>query len=153
MGDSTSIIFVPRKFLLCVVTKRVFLCDRHIFVVTNIVATKHVFCHDNGMLVVTKLLSRQTHVCHDKYLSQQKYACHDKTSVVTKLCLSRQTFCHGRHTCVATEDVFCQDKAFVATKLMLVAVPASDTKQQEHFRHASYRHSFKHSAQRHPSQK
>ena len=68
-------------------------------------------------------LSRQTRVCRDKtrLLSQQKYVCRDKTSIL----LSRQ----NKHTLVATKQAyFCRDKAFVATKMILVAVPANDTK-------------------------
>ena len=50
-------------------------------------------------------LSRQT-----RLLSRQKYACRDKTFVATK-------------------DVFCHDKhVFVATKMILVAAPANDTR-------------------------
>ena len=62
------------------------------------------------MLVETKLLSRQTCIGHNKRFLQQK-------------------FCHDKHTFVTTKDVFCDDKhdkTIVATKMILVAAPASD---------------------------
>ena len=66
-------------------------------------------------------------------LSRQKYTCRDKTSVVTKLCLSRKKrrfflfiffrqtrVCRDKHIFAATKDVFCCDKnELVATKLCL----------------------------------
>ena len=48
-----------------------------------------------------------TNICHDKVLLQQNI-------------LSRQKFCHGEHT-------------FVATKILLVAAPTSDTNLMEGF--------------------
>ena len=45
--------------------------------------------------------------------------------VTTKICLLGQKFCHDKHTFVA--DSVCRDKTFVATKMLLVAAPASDT--------------------------
>ena len=57
---------------------------------------------------VTKLLSQQNDVCHEKYF------CHN-------MCLSWQKFYHGKHTFVATKDVFCCDKRmFVTTKISLL---------------------------------
>ena len=49
------------------------------------------------------------------------------SSVATKLCLSQQKYvCRGKHTFVATKDVFCRDKrVFVATKMVLVADPVN----------------------------
>ena len=51
----------------------------------------------------------------------------------TNRILSSQTFCRGKHTFVATKDVFCRDKRvccdkniFVATKMILVAARAND---------------------------
>ena len=108
---------------------------------------------EKSMLVVTKLLSRQIdfcrdktfvmtslHVCHDKtcFLLWQKSACHDnsfchdkhmfcrnKSFVAPNIILSRQKFCCSKHTFVTTKDTFCRNKH--ATKMILVAAPASDT--------------------------
>ena len=99
--------------------------------------------------VMTKVCLSWQNFCRDKHMFVMTNICRNKS----KLCLSRQTFCHGKHTSVATEDMFCQDKTFVATKLIFVAVPTNGTKQHENFHHALYQHSFKHSAQRHHSQK
>ena len=72
--------------------------------------------------------------------------CHDKTFVVTKLCLSRQNFCHDKNTlsrqtyfcrdkrhvlsltntCLSWQTCVCRDKTFVATKIILVAAPANN---------------------------
>ena len=41
-------------------------------------------------------------------------------------------FCHDKHTFVVTEDVFCSDKSFVATKLILVAAPTNDSQAPGH---------------------
>ena len=86
-------------------------------------------------------------------LSQQMHACRVKTFVTTELCLSQQNifvatklllwqnFCHDKHTFVITKDMFCHDKHmfvvtkislswqnfFVATEMIPVAAPASDT--------------------------
>ena len=63
-------------------------------------------------------LSQQKFCREDKtrLLPQQKYACRDKTFVATK-----DFFCRNKHVFVATSD-----KTFVATKMILVAAPASD---------------------------
>ena len=93
-----------------------------------------------------------TCVCHDQEFVATKLCffatniCHNKSFVMTKICLSWQKFCHDKQSFVATEDMFCQDKqafvpqqtcvchnktfvmtSFVATKVILVAAPASDT--------------------------
>ena len=72
---------------------------------------------------MAKLLSRQHYVCRDKHvfvttevLSRQAYFCRDKRRV-----LSRQT------TVLSRQIRVCRDKTFVAKKIILVAVPASDT--------------------------
>ena len=97
------------------------------------------------IFVATNVLSRQT-----RLLWRQKYACSDKTSfVVTKVCLSRHNFsrdrrvfvghefCRGNHHFVAIKDVYQNDKmsrpkTFVATEMILVAVPADDTLPLSH---------------------
>jgi len=62
----------------------------------------------------------------------------DATPAVSreKYILSRQMFCRGKHTFAATKDVFCREKhefwrqkTFAATKMILVALPASDSRQ------------------------
>ena len=88
-------------------------------------------CRDKTFFATKLCLSRQNYVCRDKtniilsrkkVLSRQTHFCRDKQ---TQNILSRQTwFCCGKHTFVATKDVFC----VVATKLLiLVAVPANDS--------------------------
>ena len=74
------------------------------------------FCRDKHLFVVTKkkrLLSRQKYVVTNKHVfvaTKQAYFCRDK-----RRALSRQTR-------------VCHDKTFVATEMILVAVPANDTK-------------------------
>ena len=65
---------------------------------TIIVTTKHVFCRGKSMSmsVPTKLIF-----------------------VAKNSCWSRQTFCCYKHTFVATKGVFCRDKRFVATSILL----------------------------------
>ena len=46
--------------------------------------------------------------------------------VVTNICCDKHTF-------VAPKDVFCRDKSFVMTKMILVATPANDRPQQPNF--------------------
>ena len=76
---------------------------------------KYHFCRDKHVFVTTK------HVfCRDK-----KYACRDKTFVPTKLCLSRQIF--DKHL-------------FVATKTILVAAPANDTRGRRRCPSCSWAH-------------
>ena len=99
------------------------------FLLWNLVATKLVttnlllsrqrcVCHDK-----TQLLSRKTHVCHNKYLLQQKF-CRDKVSTL----LSWQKTCFvATNMCLLRQTHVCCDKTFVATKIILVAAPASDT--------------------------
>ena len=51
----------------------------------------------------------------------------------TKICLSRQMFCRDKHTFVATKYVFVVFVAtnkIVATKMILVAAPANDSKRR-----------------------
>ena len=110
----------------------------NIFLLWNLVATKLVMtnlllsqqrrvCHDK-----TQLLSWQTHVCHDKYLLQQKFCC-GKNILQQKFCRSKHTFVVQKmcfdttNMCLLQQTRVCCDKTFVATKIILVAAPASDT--------------------------
>ena len=65
------------------------------------------------MFLATKDVSVSTKVC---------FFCRHKIKFVfcrDKIFLSQQTFCHDKHTFVATKDVFCLDKhVFVARKLL-----------------------------------
>ena len=106
-----------------------FCCNKHVFVMTNtylsqenisFVMTKTCFC--NKSFVMTKLcLLQQTCVCHDKTFVATNI-CHNKHNFVATRCVLSQQMCvcHDKH-------VFCGDKTFVATKMMLVAAPANDT--------------------------
>ena len=72
--------------------------------------------------VATSVLLRQTRVSCDK--TRQNYVayfCRDKRFVATNIILSRQTFCHDKHTFVTTKkNVFCRDKhMFIVTHTCL----------------------------------
>ena len=134
-----------------VATKPVFCRDKTMLVAINasFVGTKPVFCRDKTVLVATKLcllcLSRQTQVLseqnpsfvatklclprHNFFRSCHKYHfCLEKARqifVVTNITLSRQ---NDKHTFVATTDAFCCYKTFVATKSILAAASANDSK-------------------------
>ena len=113
-----------------VATKQFFCRKKSMLVATNkimFVATKY-FCR-NKRLVGTNTYLSPPNVCCDKkqVLSPQAYFCRDKNIcgkrlllqnilsrlVATNTCLSRQKFCHHKHT-------------FVATKIMFEAAPAND---------------------------
>ena len=74
------------------------------------------------MFAAIKLLSPQNYVCRDKiFLSRQTRVCRDKSKLVAAKC-------RDKHIFVTTKDVFRRGKhVFVATKMKLVAAPASDT--------------------------
>ena len=79
-----------------------FCCDK------TFVATKSYVCQDKCMLVVTNLCLSQEIFVMTKLLSGQK------CFIATNIILLQQNFCHDKHT-------------FVATKMILVAAPASET--------------------------
>ena len=89
-----------------------------IFFATNIILSRQkscfvetkYFCHDKHNFVTTNIvLSRPKDVfCHDKHV------CRDKHAFVATKVLSRQTR-------------VCRNKSFVATKMLFVAAPASDS--------------------------
>ena len=61
--------------------------NKHVFIATNMfVVTKRVFCHNKNMLVTTN-------ICHDKRF-------------VAHIILLQERFGRGKHTFVATKDVF-----------------------------------------------
>ena len=78
------------------------------FVATN---TCLVIREHKGKVFVAQLSSIIGGSCHKKY-----NFCRDKTSERQTRVLSRQMFCRGKHT-------------FLATKMILVATPANDTVQ------------------------
>ena len=54
-------------------------------------------------------------------------------SIIFVVCLPRQKTCFvATNTCLSRQTRVCGDKSFVATKIILVAVPASDSQQQSH---------------------
>ena len=84
--------------------------------------TKYVFCRSKQMYVTTKVWLLWQNLCHDK-------------TVMTKLCLSWQFF---TTKLLSWQAYFCRNKRcvllrqtrlFVATKMILVAAPASDNFQ------------------------
>ena len=92
---------------------------------------KYDFCRDKH--AKTRLLSRQKYACRYFFLfyffklyKHVLYLSPNNSFVATNIILSRQKFCRNKHIFVATKDLFCRDKAFVATKIVLAAVPAND---------------------------
>ena len=81
----------------------------------------------NIIFVATKVLSHQTHFCRNKTRNKQIHTCRDKSFVVTSLLLLRQTrVCRDK----TRDDVVCRDKSLLAaTKNLLLAAPANDSKQ------------------------
>ena len=72
---------------------------------------KYHFCRDK-----TRLLSRQKYACHDKHVFVATNICRDKHNFVATKVLSQQAyFCRDKH------------KAFVVTKIIVVAAPANDS--------------------------
>ena len=96
-------------------------------------------------LPLASFLPWQTCVCRNKtrLLTQQKYTCCDKTFVltnifllqqifvVTNIILTWQRFCLDKlifvvtNMCLSRQTPVCQDKTFVASKMILVAGPAN----------------------------
>ena len=114
----------------------------------------HRFCRDKSLVCREK--TRLFFLDKTRLFSRQKCACRNNTFVATNIFLSRQTFCRATNiitfvgsktSFVATKHVlvarnicrdktilsrkayFCRDRkhTFVATKIVLVAVPANDT--------------------------
>ena len=78
--------------------------------------------------MLSKIFLSWRNFCHDKLTF---LATNTKVRLVvvfaTNIILSRQKVCCGKHTFVATKDVFRRDKhVFVATKMIPVAAPAND---------------------------
>ena len=98
------------------------------FVATKVCLSRQNSCRDKHVLfVATKVLPRQT-------TQPAVQVCFWLGACIPGLCLilQRQNFCHEKHAFVSTKDVFCRDKhafvatKFIATKMILVAAPASD---------------------------
>ena len=84
---------------------------------------KYHFCHDNFFVATSLLLSQQTRVCSNKR----------RHLFATKVCLLRQiSVAMNTNTSICCEKsyviikIFCHDKTFVATKMILVTAPAND---------------------------
>ena len=96
--------------------------DKHTFVATNICREKHNFVPTkpcNGKLTC---LSRQ----NTSFVST-KIFCRDKNNFVAIKVLSRQAyFCRDERRVLSRQTRVCRDKTVVATKMILVAAPASD---------------------------
>ena len=71
-------------------------------------------------------LSRQKNSCRDRHTFFATNTCLSGQNT-TKVCLSRQNFCRRKHV-LSRQKTFCvcPDKTFVATKMILMAAPASD---------------------------
>ena len=81
----------------------------------------HVFVAKKRMLVATKVLLQQNIFVVTKLFSRQIF-------VATNITFSRQKFCPDKLTFVATNTCLSrQNTSFVATKMILVAAPASDS--------------------------
>ena len=92
--------------------------DKHTFV-----AAKDVFCRDKHVFVVSK-----------GSLSRQNFIRGKIMFAATKLCSSRQKFCCDKNmsrqkTCLSRQKRVCCYRSFVATKKILVAVPANDSQR------------------------
>ena len=66
-GAATSIIFV--------VTKDMFCCDKHVFVVIKVCLSQQNFCHDKITFVVANIYGDKHMLVATKVLSQQAYFC------------------------------------------------------------------------------
>ena len=86
--------------------------NKHVFVATTKNSPQAYFCRDKNIFG-KRLLRQKYFVATDMILFvATKYFCRNKRLVATNTCLSRQKFCHHKHT-------------FVATKIF-VAAPAND---------------------------
>ena len=91
--------------------------SRQIFVATNIIFVETSLLLSRQTRKNTPFVETKVHVfaATNIILSRQAYFCRDKRRV-----LSRQTQSHG-----------CRDKTFIATKMILVAAPASDIPREQ----------------------
>ena len=127
-GAATSIIFVclgSRPTYFCRdKTRQKFCRDKLTFVATN-----KVFVVTNHIFVATNVCLLRQNVCRDKHVFVSTNICRDKSFVGTKNSLSQQTeFCRYKRLVSASILLYhvCRDRTFVVTKMLLVAVPASD---------------------------
>ena len=113
---------------------------------------KTCFVAKKSMLVATKFCLSRQKVCHGKYVATEhvfRFLCRDRTRllsrqnyastvfIATKVCLSRQNYvCRDKllsrqKTCFVVTNTFCRDKhkTFVASKMILMAAPANDSKR------------------------
>ena len=131
-----------KTFVYVFLSRQTYACrDKDIFVATNICREKHnfvatkqafvatkIFYRDKSFVAANIIVSRQkacfvpTNTC----LSRQKYFDCDKSFVAANIIVSRQKACFvPTNTCLLRQTCVC----FVATKMILAAAPASDTKE------------------------
>ena len=80
------------------------------------------------LLCTSKVLSQQI-FCHDKMVFLATNICYDKTSVMISILLLREKMWFvTTNTCLLWRTRVCCDETFAATKMILVAAPASDYK-------------------------
>ena len=107
LNNSPSMLQQKTCFVVTNIWNKTFLWQK--WYLHNLVMTKDVFCHDKHVFVATKVLLWQNYVCRDNVWSRQNYVCHDKR--------------WEAHVC---HDKTLLQQNFVATKMILVAVAASD---------------------------
>ena len=89
---------------------------------------KYHFCRNKSFVASNTCLS-QRKFCLNKYTfvtTKDTFCCDKHVFVTTKVCLSRQNYV-CRDKCLSWHD-----KTFVATKIILVAVPTNDNKVNTH---------------------
>ena len=84
---------------------------------TNIILLRQKFCHDKHTFVTTNTLC---------FVATKHMFCRDKNMLVVTKRLSQQTLVCCDKSFVAASILF-HDKMFVATKMILVAAPTSDS--------------------------
>ena len=105
-----------------------FVATKNMFVTTN--ATKHFYFRDKSMIIATDTcLSRQNIICRDKTFVSTKIFYRDKHNFVATEVFSRQAyFCRDKRRILSSQRRVCRDKeVFVATKMILMAAPATDS--------------------------
>ena len=111
-GAATSIIFVVTNGF----SQQTNMClsrQNTSFVATKVCLQRQNFCRAIIIFVTTKYFCRDKYFRENTCLSRQAYFGRDKRHA-----LSRQSTCLFRQNCV------CRNKCFVATKMILMAVPA-----------------------------
>ena len=89
--------------------KYILSCDKQntSFAVAKVCLLRQNICHDKIMFAMTNACLSWQKFCCDKYVLCQTCVCHD------------ESFCHSKHTFLATKDIFFMTNVFVATKVSL----------------------------------